>query len=115
VTETGVRNILKHFGILKGRLGTAAWRGEKRPRVLEALSYRHYAKATEGGIFEPFVDLAGRVGAGQPLGQIHALDGGRSPAVQRAPVDGIVFMRHAFGLIERRAVVAIVAHESRRW
>jgi predicted deacylase len=115
VTETGVRNVLRHFGILEGRPETAAWRGERRPRVLEALGYRHYAKATAEGIFEPFVDLADRVGAGQPLGQVHALDGRRRPAVQRAPLDGIVYMRHAFGLIGRRSVVAIVAHESPRW
>lgn len=114
VTETGIRNILKHFGIMAGRLETAPWQGKRRPRLLEALSYGHYAKATASGIFEPFVDLTAKVRAGQPLGQVHALDGRRKPAVQEAPVGGVVYMRHAFGLIERRQAVAIVAHESRR-
>ena len=115
VAEAGIRNVLKHFGIMKGRLETAVWQGRRESRVLEALSYGHYAKASVSGIFEPFVDLGHRVRAGQPLGQIHPLgDTKRKPAVQCAPLAGIVFARHAFGLIERRAGVGIVAKESRR-
>jgi N-alpha-acetyl-L-2,4-diaminobutyrate deacetylase len=115
VTEAGVRNILKHFGLMKGRLVTAPWQGRRLSRVLEALSYRHYAKAKVSGLFEPFVDLGARVAAGQALGQIHALDApARKPWVARAPLDGIVYNRHAFGLIEKGGWVAIVAIESRR-
>lgn len=115
VAEAGVRNILKHFGLMSGKPVTAPWRGHRRCRMLEALSFRHYAKSTATGIFEPFVDLDARVKAGQPLGQVHALDApARAAAVQRSRLDGIVFSRHAFGLIEKGNWVAIVAKESRR-
>jgi Xaa-Pro dipeptidase len=113
VSVTGVRNVLKHHG---GRLTTAPWMGRRESRVLEALGYRHYAKATAGGMFEPFVELGDRVSVGQPLGQIHDVTAPRHPpAIQRAPLGGIVFSRHAFCLIEWRAWVAIVAKESGRW
>ncbi|MBM3583304.1 MAG: N-alpha-acetyl diaminobutyric acid deacetylase DoeB [Alphaproteobacteria bacterium] len=115
IAETGVRNVLKHFGIMAGRPVTAPWLGRRRSRVLEALSYDCYAKASVGGIFEPFVDLEARVAKGQPIGQIHPLGTARpAPAIQHAPVAGRVFMRHAFGLIARREWVAIVARDSDR-
>jgi predicted deacylase len=84
--------------------------------VLEAVGYRHYAEATTAGMFEPFVEVGDCVSAGQPLGQIHDETASRHPPViQRAPLCGIVFSRDAFGLIQRRAWVAIVAKESDRW
>lgn len=116
VTETGIRNILKHFGIMRGALETAAWRGRRSSGISEAPSARHYVKASAAGIFEPFLDLGQRVVAGQVLGQIHNLASpGREPSTQRAPVSGILFARHAFGLIRSRGTVAIIARESKRW
>jgi N-alpha-acetyl-L-2,4-diaminobutyrate deacetylase len=116
VTETGIRNILKHFGILRGRLETAAWRGRRSSGEAEALSYRHYVKARAAGIFEPFVDLGERVRAGDVVGQIHSLDRpDRAPSIRRARVSGILYARHAFGLIKNGDTVAIVARETRRW
>lgn len=116
IAETGARNVLRHFGIMTGRLETAPWLGRRRSRVLEALSYDHYAKASVGGIFEPFVDIEAMVVAGQPIGQIHPVGAPRpAPVVHHAPVAGRVFMRHAFGRIERRGWVAIIARDSDRW
>jgi N-alpha-acetyl-L-2,4-diaminobutyrate deacetylase len=116
VTETGIRNILKHFGIMRGRLETAAWQGRRSSGESEALSYRHYVKAGASGIFEPFVDLGERVAAGDAVGQIHSLDRpARAPSIRRARVSGILYARHAFGLIKNGDTVAIVAKETRRW
>ena len=116
VTETGIRNVLKHFGIMRGRLETARWQGRRSSGESEAPDYRHYVKAAAAGIFEPFVEIGGRVRAGAAVGQIHAFDRPAAPPrVQRARVSGILYARHAFGLIKQGNIVAIVARETRRW
>jgi len=116
VTETGIRNLMIHLGIMKGRLRAPTWQGRKQSIVLEALSYGQYVHAEAPGIYEPFVDLAAKVDKGQVIGQIHNPKApGRSPAVCTAPATGIVFARHAFGLIARGQQVALIAEESRRW
>jgi N-alpha-acetyl-L-2,4-diaminobutyrate deacetylase len=116
VTETGIRNVLKHFGIMRGPLETAAWRGRRSSAEAEAMSYRHYVKAGAAGIFEPFVDLGERVRAGEAVGQIHDPDRpARAPSVRKSRVAGILFARHAFGLIAKSDIVAIVARETKRW
>ena len=117
VAETGIRNLMIHLGIMKGRPRTSTWRGRRETRFLEALSFNRYVHAPVSGIFEPFVDLADRVEKGQPVGQIHDLDmpGGRT-TVCRAAASGMVYARHAFGLIEQDRLVALVAHEAaERW
>lgn len=113
VAETGVRNILKHFGLMNGGLETPAWLGKKRSTLVEALTYDHYCKASKGGIFEPFVEIEEPVKAGQAIGQIHSLDWSASePSVQRATVAGFVFCRWARGRINAGETVAIIAKES---
>ncbi|RUV68589.1 N-alpha-acetyl diaminobutyric acid deacetylase DoeB [Mesorhizobium sp. M5C.F.Cr.IN.023.01.1.1] len=115
VAETGIRNIMKHFGLMRGQLETAAWLGKKRSRLVEALSYRHYGWATCDGIFEPFVEIEEPVEEGQPIGQIHPLEwDSRGPSVQHAPVAGLVFCRWAFGRIHHGDDVVVIANESRR-
>lgn len=116
VTETGVRNMLKHFGIMRGALRIAAWQGRRSCGESEALGPRHYVRANAAGMFEPFVDLGERVEAGDALGQIHDLAGSRrKPSIRRAKLSGILFARHAFGLIRKESTVAIVARETKRW
>ncbi|AGS24477.1 succinylglutamate desuccinylase/aspartoacylase domain-containing protein (plasmid) [Rhizobium etli bv. mimosae str. Mim1] len=112
VAETGVRNIMKHFGLMKGELETPGWRGEKRSMLGEALSSRHYSKATESGIFEPLVEIGEPVEAGQAIGQIHSLDAaGLEASVQRFPLSGLVYCRRALGRIKVGETVAVLARE----
>jgi predicted deacylase len=69
--------------------------------------------ADTAGIYEPFVDLDDRVEKGEPIGQIHRPNAPGKPAtVYRAPASGVIYNRHAFGLIERGQTVALVAAET---
>ncbi len=116
VTETGIRNLMIHLGIMKGRLKTPVWMGKRQTRYLEALSYGCYADAPAAGIYEPFVELMDKVKKGQPIGQVHSPKApGRPAAVCKAPRDGVVFMRHAFGLIRKGQKVATIAQETKGW
>ncbi|WP_425342957.1 hypothetical protein [Rhizobium etli] len=78
----------------------------------EALSSRHYSKATESGIFEPLVEIGEPVEAGQAIGQIHSLDAaGLEASVQRFPLSGLVYCRRALGRIKVGETVAVLARE----
>lgn len=110
VTETGIRNLLIHLGMMKGRLRTPWWQGRRQCLFLEALSFDRYLRAETPGIFEPFLELAVEVEEGQPVGQIHDPEAPGAPAVLcKAPRSGTLFRRRAFGLVEREQVVGLVA------
>lgn len=112
VTETGIRNLLIHLGIMKGRLRTARWQGRRQTRFLEALSFERYLTAAVSGIFEPFLELAAEIEEGQPIGQIHDPEAPGEPArLCKAPRSGILYRRRAFGLVEQGQVVGLVARE----
>jgi len=112
ITETGIRNLMIHLGIMHGEPRTPAWRGKRRTLFLEALTYDRYVFARQSGIFEPLVDLEDRVEDGQPVGRIHMIgDPGGETATYHAPAAGIVYSRHAFGRIERGRRIALVAEE----
>ncbi|MBB6305578.1 MULTISPECIES: succinylglutamate desuccinylase/aspartoacylase family protein [Rhizobium] len=112
VAKIGVRNIMKHFGLMQGALETPSWRGARRSVLVEALSDRHYSKATQSGIFEPLVDIGELVEAGQAIGHIHSIDWrGSDPSVQYAPISGLVYCRRTLGKIASGETVAVVARE----
>lgn len=116
VTWTGMNNVLKHLGMMKGRLHTPQWRNKRRCRVVEALSFKRYLMAPVAGIFEPFVDIDETVRKGEPLGRILSLDDPlEEPVICRSPADGILFQRHAFCLVETGRKLALVAEETDRW
>jgi len=76
VARRGVRNVLKHFGLLEGE-------PEGPPsRLTEVAGPEHYVHAPCRGLFEPAFDLGDEVEAGQLAGRIHFMD---DPAT--APVE----------------------------
>lgn len=104
ITTRGVRNTLRHAGVLAGvpDVGT-------RPRLVRMVD-EGTAVSTTGGLFEPLVDPGDHVESGAPLARIHPLDDLTSaPAVLTSAIDGLVLMRHASGLIRGGDPVAAVA------
>ncbi|MEO1194365.1 MAG: succinylglutamate desuccinylase/aspartoacylase family protein [Pseudomonadota bacterium] len=113
VTETGIRNLMIHLGLLSGSLSTPIWQGQAKTRFLEALSFERYVRAETGGLFEPLVEIADTLAEGQPFGQIHdPAAPGTAPRICRAPADGLLYRRRAFGLVEAGQVVGLVARET---
>ena len=116
VAETGITNVLKHLGMMKGALRTPTWRGRHRSRVLEALDFARYFSAPASGILEPFVDIDDSVVKGQPLGQVHSIRAPRrAPVVIASPADGVLFSRRAFCPVSKGQRIGLVAAVSERW
>jgi len=116
VTWTGMTNVLKHLGMMKGRLRTARWRNRRRSRVLEALTFSRYVDAPVGGLYEPLVEIDETVSKQQPLGRILSPDNpGGKPIVCRSSVDGVLYQHRAFCRIAKGDKLALVAEETTRW
>ena len=66
VAEDGMRRVLAHIGLLQGAVPAPT-----PTRLTEIGGDDYYVYATDGGLFEPLVDLGDEVKAGQPAARIH--------------------------------------------
>jgi predicted deacylase len=108
LTQSGLRNVLTHFRVLKGDVVTRA----KPARWVQALAWEDYRFAPESGVYENVVPLGEPVEAGQTLGRIHFLERPeREPIDVRAHSDGILLATRAPSIVGQGDCVACVAHE----
>ena len=109
IAQSGLANVLRHVGVLRGEVTT-----RDVPGIIgRATDVENYLLAPESGLWETFVDLGERVAAGQPVGQIHFLERpDREPAVVRARNDGIVFVVRAIATTDQGDNVAVIAREA---
>jgi N-alpha-acetyl-L-2,4-diaminobutyrate deacetylase len=108
LTQTGLRTVLVHFGVL---------RGERVPRPrpvrwVQALDREDYRFAPESGLYENLVDLGADVAAGQPVGLIHFVERpDREPVPVVAPSAGVLVGTRGPSLVTQGDCVACVAHD----
>lgn len=107
IADRGVRNVLRHAGILAGD-------PEPAPTVMLDMPGADCFVTAEGeGVLEMCVDLGAPVRRGQVLACVHPLDRtGVAPAVYRAGLDGLLAARHFPGLIGAGDCLAVVAVEA---
>jgi len=104
IAKRGVRNVLKHIGVLRGEI-------DRRPSVeLEMPSADCFTFSESEGLIEPLIDLGGRVRQGELLACVYPVDRlGEQPREYRARIDGILAARHFPGLIGVGDCLAVVA------
>jgi N-alpha-acetyl-L-2,4-diaminobutyrate deacetylase len=103
IARRGVRNLLIHAGILKGK-------PEPHPTVyLDMPAADCFTFSESDGLLEPCVDLGERVESGQLLARVHAVERtGATPAEYRAGRAGIMAGRHFPGLIKSGDCLAVI-------
>jgi N-alpha-acetyl-L-2,4-diaminobutyrate deacetylase len=108
LTQTGLRNVLVHFGVLRGEKVT-----RPRPvRWVQALDREDYRFAPESGLYENLVDLGADVAAGQPVGLIHFVERpDREPVPVVAASAGVLVGTRGPSLVTQGDCVACVAHD----
>jgi N2-acetyl-L-2,4-diaminobutanoate deacetylase len=104
IAKRGVRNLLIHAGILKGKI-------ELKPTtMLDMPSGDCFTFSEMDGLIEPCVDLGGQVRKGDVVAKIWPADRtGVQPVVCRAGLDGVLTARHFPGLVKTGDCVAVVA------
>ncbi len=104
IARRGVRDLLRHAGILAGAV-------EPRPtRWLEMPSDDCFTFAPRAGLCEPMADLGAEVAKGALIARIHDFERtGAQPVEISAPMAGLLAARHFPGLIQTGDCAAVVA------
>ena len=104
IAERGIANLLRHFGLIEGRVAPAP------TRLMHSPDASWFVIADDRGMLELLVDLGAAVEAGQAIAQIHDVEKpARAPAVYRAAQSGLLIGRHAPGLIKPGDCLAVLA------
>lgn len=112
VGDFGVRNLLKHFGLVKGAPVKREELGLPPSRRMEIDGPAYYTMAEQEGIFEPFVRLGDPVPGDGILGQIHqAGSAAQEPFPVYADRGDCVLGLRGPGLAERGDCIALTARE----
>ncbi len=112
LTQSGLRNVLVHFGVVEGRKQTRAGLGKPPTRWVQALSRDDYRFAPESGIYETIVDLGAEVSRGQTVGLVHFVERpDREPAAVMAPEAGLLLATRGPSKVAQGDCVACIAHE----
>jgi N-alpha-acetyl-L-2,4-diaminobutyrate deacetylase len=112
ITQSGLRNVLVHCGVLAGREATRASLGLPPAILTQALHRDDYLLAPESGIFEVAIDLGGKVQRGDTVGWIHHLERpDRAPETIPAHSDGYLVTMRAPCLTSQGDCVAVIAQE----
>jgi predicted deacylase len=105
ITTRGVKNVLKHTGILEGKLDKPA----RKPKVVGAEEREDYIMAPVSGLFEPFFELLDPVQAGDKIGQIHSQElPFNEPHPVYARTSGMLISRCSFPLRRQGEYLATV-------
>ena len=87
----GIRNVLKHYGLLEGQPVKIRPQGSEPPKLVRADKLQSYVPCPRDGIWEPVIALGERVTAGQLIGRLHDFQRLDEPGWPvRATLDGIV-------------------------
>jgi len=107
IAETGLRNILKHAGILEGN--------PEYPRGLTRMMHtpgRAYVIASDDGLLEMTRSPGDAVSVGDTVGVIHYVEHPeRDPMVHRAEKGGVLIARHHPGLVQRGDCLALIGED----
>jgi len=110
ITQNGLRNVLIHVGLLKGKAVTRESLGLPPAIITQALNREDYLLAPESGVFEIVVDLGAPVSVGDPVGYIHHLERpDRAPERIVAQSSGYLITMRTPCLTQQGDCVAVIA------
>ncbi len=112
LTQSGLRNVLVHFGLLDGKKITRAELNLPPTRWVQSLDREDYRFAPESGIYETLLPLGNEVERGQPVGSIHFLERpDREPTPILANTAGVLLATRGPSLVAQGDCVACIAHD----
>jgi predicted deacylase len=114
LAESGLKNVLRHLGVLKGKAETRRSLGLGETVILKAVDVADYNLAPRAGLFETLVELGEEVQAGQVIGRIHNLDPTIWPIDVRVKTSGVVCTIRAIATTEQGDCVCVVARRCDR-
>jgi predicted deacylase len=109
----GVKNVLRHYGMLAGEIVKIDTKRTRAPRLMDAANLDDYVAAPLSGIWERAVDLGEEVEQGQLLGRLHDFDDHTAaPLEMHAHRSGVILMMHFAARIEKGVTLYVIAREA---
>lgn len=109
IGERGIRNVLKHLGVIEGAPDTLQRDGSPASRHMMVRDERCYSFAPTGGLFEPKNIAGENVEEGALAGCLHFVEDADRPAVEiRYRRSGVLWMAAGPGRLCRGDVAAVV-------
>lgn len=106
----GIRNTLRHYGMLTGEILKIDPARTSVPRLVDARNLEDYVPCPRGGIWEPLVDLGDEVKSGQLVGRLHQFfDLTESSVEMRAHRDGILIMMCTVAKCQQGVTLYVIA------
>lgn len=110
IAERGVRNVLKHYGMMEGKPERREDRGLPPTRRMATPDENAYTVADETGLFECLVNLGDEVEQGQLIARIHSIEKTTiRPGDYFANRSGTLIGRHFPGLARPGDCLAVIA------
>jgi N-alpha-acetyl-L-2,4-diaminobutyrate deacetylase len=112
IAQEGLRNVLRHVGVLHGKPRNLADLGKPPTVLTQALDRDDYLLAPESGVFEISVELGARVNRGELVGAMHFLERPeRPPEPIVARTSGYLVTMRAPCLTQQGDCVAVIGQE----
>lgn len=110
VADLGIRNVLRHFGVIAGEPQSPTSHGLPATRLMDCPEQGAYVMSWNDGLYEPLVEVLDEVRAEQLLGRIYDPDHpAAAPVEVRAERDGLLITRAGRGRVRRGDTIAVVA------
>lgn len=104
IAERGIKNVLRHAGILAGEVE------QSQSRLLDMSAAGCFVTARNAGLLEPCVDLGQEVRAGDVIARVWPMDRtGGEARVYQAEIDGILAAQRFPSLTEMGDCLAVIA------
>jgi predicted deacylase len=108
----GVRNVLRHFGMLPGPVVRVDPDRAPPPRVVQAPDLGDYVPCPIDGIWEPAVEPGMDVASGALVGRLHDFDDHASAPLEiAAHRDGVIIALHFGAVCRRGATLYVIAQD----
>lgn len=106
----GVLNVMRHYGMLKGKISKIDSTRPSAPRLVDARNLEDYIPAPSSGIWEPLVELGDDVRQGQLVGRIHDFANDSVPAREiYAHRSGVLIMMCGVATCQQGTTLFVIA------
>ena len=109
----GVRNVLRHYGMLTGTVARIDPRRPSPPRLVDARNLEDYVPCPRAGVWEPLVDLGQELEQGQLLGRLHDFSDHSTGALElRAHRAGVLLMMNGTAMCQKGVTLFVIAQDA---
>jgi predicted deacylase len=108
----GVKNVLRHYGVLDGAVVKIDPQRASPPRLVQAESLEDYIPCPRDAIWEPCVEVGADVEQGDLIGRLHDFSDHASEALEiRAHRAGVVIALHFAAVCRKGATLYVIARD----